>query len=48
MIHPVCAICEQELTEPGAILLSPPDRKGKIKKYHICKKDFKRLKSMVK
>ena len=35
-IKPICDICKKELTEFGAILLSPPDNDGHVKKYHIC------------
>ena len=41
MIKPICNRCGEELTKFGAILLSPPDKKNKVKKYHICKKCFK-------
>ncbi len=36
-IRPLCDKCKQELTEFGAILLSPPDRENKVEKYHLCK-----------
>ncbi|HME87303.1 MAG TPA: hypothetical protein VKE88_02730 [Candidatus Nanoarchaeia archaeon] len=36
MIKPVCDMCKQELTDFGAILLSPPHGHD-VKKYHICK-----------
>jgi hypothetical protein len=35
-IEPRCAKCGAELTEFGAILLSPPDREGKVEKLHLC------------
>lgn len=36
MITPKCDVCDKELDDYGAILLSPP--KGHdVKKYHICK-----------
>ena len=35
MITPKCNICEKELNEFGAILLSPPDGTS-VNKYHIC------------
>jgi DNA-directed RNA polymerase subunit RPC12/RpoP len=41
MIKPICSRCGEKLTKFGAILLSPPDKKDKIKKYHICKDCFK-------
>jgi hypothetical protein len=36
-IKPVCDICKDELTEFGAILLSPPNEKSEVKKFHLCK-----------
>ena len=35
-IKPVCDKCGQELAEYGGILLSPPDKHGKVYKYHLC------------
>jgi hypothetical protein len=40
MINPKCDKCKEELDEFGAILLSPPDNRGSVKKYHICIKCF--------
>ena len=41
MIKVVCNRCGNELTKFGAILLSPPDKKSKLRKYHICKDCFR-------
>jgi len=37
-IKPVCdvAACGKELVVFGAILFSPPDEKGLVKKQHVC------------
>ncbi len=35
-IQPKCDKCGQELTEFGAILLSPPNQDGEVKKFHLC------------
>lgn len=40
-ITPVCDICNTILMDYGAILLSPPDKKSQVIKYHICKDCFK-------
>lgn len=40
-IKPICDICAQSLNDYGAILLSPPDKKSKVTKYHLCKECFK-------
>lgn len=37
MIKPVCSRCGKELDDFGAILLSPPDSKGMVKKIHLCR-----------
>jgi hypothetical protein len=36
MIAPRCNSCAADLDEFGGILLSPPDRDGKCKKFHLC------------
>ena len=36
-IKPICNQCKKELEDFGAILLSPPDKDNKVKKYHLCK-----------
>lgn len=38
-INPKCCMCENELHEFGAILLSPPV-KDIVRKYHICNECF--------
>ena len=35
-IKPKCDRCRKELKEFGAILLSPPDKKNTVKKFHLC------------
>ena len=39
-IKPKCDKCYKELTEFGAILLSPPNKKNSVIKYHICKRCY--------
>jgi hypothetical protein len=36
-IKPTCDTCGQELTDFGAILLSPPDDNQQVRKFHLCK-----------
>lgn len=36
-IKPACDSCGKELKEFGAILLSPPNKKSEVKKFHLCK-----------
>ncbi len=36
-IRPTCDDCGEELLDFGAILLSPPDEDGMVRKFHICK-----------
>jgi len=47
-IKPKCDCCKVELKEFGGILLSPPNKKNTVKKYHICKKCFKTIEKNVK
>ncbi len=46
MIKPKCCICNKELMDYGAILLSPPDKSNKITKKHICKSCYKKRSNM--
>jgi len=43
MIKPICDICHRELEDFGGLLLSPPEE-NKVKKNHICKKCYNKLK----
>jgi peptidoglycan-associated lipoprotein len=36
-----CDICGNELKVPGALLFTPPNKKGIVKKFHICVNCFK-------
>jgi DNA-directed RNA polymerase subunit RPC12/RpoP len=42
-IKPVCDKCGKELTEFGAILLSPPDQENNVKKLHLCKECYHKI-----
>lgn len=44
MIKPKCEKCGYELTEFGAILLSPPDKDNKVIKDHLCIKCYDQIK----
>ncbi len=35
-LTPTCDICGKELTDFGAIVLSPPDEHGAVDKFHVC------------
>jgi len=39
----MCDKCNKELTEFGAILFSPPNKKNGVKKYHLCVKCCKEI-----
>lgn len=43
MIAVKCAVCGRELDEPGAILLSPPDKNDNVVKFHLCIADYNNL-----
>jgi len=37
MLKVNCDVCHKEITEPGGLLFSPPDKiTGSVWKYHIC------------
>ena len=42
-IQPKCDKCKEELKDFGAILLSPPNKKNEVKKFHICKGCYKEM-----
>ena len=42
-IKPICNKCKKELKKFGAILFGPPDKKGKVKKLHICESCYKSI-----
>ena len=44
MISPKCDLCGKELNDYGALLFSPPDEKNNVKKAHICKDCYNKLK----
>ncbi len=39
-IKPLCDKCKLELKDFGGILLSPPDKRNKVRKFHLCKKCY--------
>ena len=47
MIKPNCDKCKKELNEFGGILLSPPDNDRKVTKYHLCKKCYEEIESLL-
>ena len=42
-IKPICDKCGDELVDYGAILLSPPDEKSQVIKFHICKPCYEEI-----
>ena len=42
-INPICDMCKKELDDFGALLLSPPDQSGMVRKFHICKSCYKKM-----
>ncbi|MBU4082407.1 hypothetical protein KKB98_00425 [Patescibacteria group bacterium] len=42
-IKPKCNKCKKELKKFGAILLSPPDKKDLVKKFHLCQFCYKEI-----
>lgn len=47
-ITPNCDKCKTELNSFGGILLSPPDEKNKVEKYHLCKNCYNEIKKSLK
>jgi hypothetical protein len=46
-LKPTCSKCGRELEEFGAILLGPPDSKGRCKKDHLCRRCHTEVKRMI-
>ena len=42
-IKPKCDKCKKELKDFGGILLSPPDKNNKVRKFHICQDCYKSM-----
>ena len=40
-ITPICDKCGNKLNQFGGLIFSPPDNKGNVKKWHLCKKCYK-------
>jgi hypothetical protein len=47
-IKPTCDVCKKELKDFGAILLSPPNKKNIVKKFHVCKVCYAEIKKEYK
>lgn len=47
MIKPICDFCDQELTEFGGILFSPPQTNWLVRKWHVCVGCMEGLKRMM-
>ena len=47
-IKPVCNSCRKELDDFGAILFGPPDKNSTVKKFHLCKKCYQKIKKGLK
>ncbi|MDO8620662.1 MAG: hypothetical protein Q7R31_00030 [Candidatus Levybacteria bacterium] len=46
-IKPICNKCGSELKDFGALLFSPPDKKGSVKKWHVCKKCYREFEKVL-
>jgi hypothetical protein len=42
-ISPKCDYCKKVLADFGGILLSPPNKKSEVKKFHVCKSCYKKI-----
>ncbi len=46
-LHPICDKCKKGLTEFGGILLSPPDNKNTVKKFHLCTECYSKIEKEI-
>lgn len=37
MIKVICAFCRKSLKKPGALIFSPPFKRGLVLKFHMCR-----------
>jgi hypothetical protein len=44
---PCCRICREPLTEPGALLFSPPNEGDECAKEHFCKRCYGWLAELI-
>ena len=44
----MCDKCGSELKDFGGILLSPPDKESKVKKFHVCAECYRELEKELK
>jgi uncharacterized protein with PIN domain len=42
-IKPICDKCNKELEDFGALLFSPPNEEGNVKKFHVCKECYNKI-----
>jgi hypothetical protein len=47
-IRPICNKCKKELKDFGAILISPPEKKNRVKKFHLCKDCYQKIRKSFK
>jgi hypothetical protein len=47
-IKPKCDKCGNKLIDFGAILLSPPDNKSHVIKFHLCKSCYRQVRKTLK
>lgn len=47
MINPRCDMCFKELNDYGGLVFSPPDKKGMVKKKHICQVCYDQLTDFI-
>lgn len=47
-IKPKCDKCKEELKDFGGILLSPPDKKNMVEKFHLCKTCYEGIEGEIK
>lgn len=46
-IAPKCDKCKEELKDFGGILLSPPDEKNMVRKFHLCRKCYEGISRVI-
>lgn len=46
-IQPTCDYCDEELTEPGALMFAPPNEFAMSRKWHLCVACWRKLLEML-
>lgn len=47
MIKVYCSMCKTELKKSGALIFSPPNLMNMVRKYHLCRECWDKVREMI-